>query len=412
MYQSKLFAKTLREPPKDEVSKNAKLLMQGGFMHKNSAGVFTYLPLGLRVMKKIMEIAREEMNAIGGQEIFMPALVEKKYMDATGRWNIDIGFEVKGKDEKNPNFTLGWTHEEIITSIAAHFIHSYKDLPLAVYQLQTKFRNEPRAKSGLLRGREFMMKDLYSFHIDEKDFLEYYAKVKLAYQKIFERCGLKSIYTLAGGGAFTQSITHEFQVIAEAGEDSILVCDRCAYAENEEISKMKENEKCAQCGEGVIQKKKTIEVGNIFPLGTKYSDAFNLVYADANGAKNSVVMGSYGIGIGRLMGTIVEIYNDEQGIIWPDAVAPFSHHIVPIISVNEEENKQIQERAESLVKKFESENKDVLVDDRYYLSAGERFADSDLIGIPNRVIVSQKTLAEKSYELMDRKTKKSKLIKF
>ncbi|MBI3273707.1 MAG: hypothetical protein HYZ69_01040, partial [Candidatus Colwellbacteria bacterium] len=290
MKLSQLFTKTLREAPADEVSVNAQYLIRGGFVFKNSAGIYSFLPLGWRVMEKITRIIREEMNAIGGQELFMPALVEKKYMEPTARWDLEVGFYVNpsrspasGKD----NFVLGWSHEEVLTSIAAKYVNSYKDLPFSAYQIQTKFRNEPRAKSGLLRGKEFMMKDLYSFHTSEKDLEIYYEKVKEAYFKVFERCGLKAIYTLAGGGIFTDKFTHEFQVLSEVGEDTVFLCLKCGYAENSEISKLKNADTCLKC-EGNIAEKKSIEVGNIFNQGTRYSDNLGLSFVDENGIKNSV----------------------------------------------------------------------------------------------------------------------------
>src|SRR3989338_1868983 len=248
MKLSKLFTKTVREAPADEPSKNAQLLIRGGFVFKNSAGIYSFLPLGWRVLGKIANIIREEINAIGGQEIFMTALVEKKYMEPTGRWNLDVGFFAKGLNDKESNFVLGWSHEEVLTAIASKYINSYKDLPFAAYQIQTKFRNEPRAKSGLLRGREFMMNDLYSFHVSEKDLELYYEKVKDAYFRIFERCGLKAVYTLAAGGVFTDKFTHEFQVLSEVGEDTIFLCLKCGYAENLEISKLKNADVCPKCG--------------------------------------------------------------------------------------------------------------------------------------------------------------------
>ena len=281
---SQLFTKTVKENPSGEVSINAQLLERAGFVYKNSAGIYTYLPLGWKVMEKIVKIVREEMNAIGGQEMFMPALVEKKYLDATNRWEVPVGFKVNrsltaDKDPEETNFVLGWTHEEVITEIVSKFINSYKDLPFAAYQIQTKFRNEPRAKSGLLRGREFMMKDLYSFHQSEEDLVRYYRQAKDAYLKIFERCGMKAYYTVAAGGDFTASNTHEFQVLSPVGEDTIFVCEKCDYAENSEISKLKDNDKCPKC-DSKVKEEKSIEVGNIFPLGTKYSDAFGLKFTD------------------------------------------------------------------------------------------------------------------------------------
>lgn len=406
MRQSQLFSKTLKDAPKDEISINAKLLERGGFIYKNSAGIYSYLPLGWRVFLRIADIIREEMNAIGGQEMFMPALVEKKYLDATGRFNVDIGFEVKGKKEKSANFMLGWTHEEVITSIAASFVNSYKDLPFGAYQIQTKFRNEPRAKSGLLRGREFTMKDLYSFHASESEFWRYYEKVKIAYQKIFKRCDLKTIYTLAAGGVFTTNNTHEFQVPSLVGEDTILVCSKCEYAENKEISKLKEGDKCLKCN-GIIKEEKSIEVGNFFPLGTKYSSALNLQFLNSDGKKEPVIMGSYGIGLGRTMGAIVEVHNDERGIIWPETVSPFKIHLIEIKSSKSDVKKEAERTYKILIDK----GFDVLYDDRDDKSAGEKFADADLIGIPWRLVMSQKTLEKKSIELKRRDQQKVKLIK-
>lgn len=380
MRQSQLFTKVSRTLPKDEVSINAQLLERGGFVYKNSAGIYTYLPLGWSVIQKIAQIIREEMNIIGGEELFMPALVEKKYLDATGRWEVEVGYKVwpRVKDEE-ASFVLGWTHEEVLTAIAAKYVSSYKDLPFAAYQIQTKFRNEPRAKSGLLRGREFLMKDLYSFHASEKDLEEYYKKVAGAYHRIFERCGLKAIYTLAGGGPFTAQYTHEFQVPAEVGEDAIFVCEKCEYAENKEISKLRAGGKCPHCG-GKIRESQAIEVGNIFPLGTKYSQAFNLQYSDEKGKKHLVVMGSYGIGLGRVMGAVVEIYHDRDGIVWPESVAPFRAHL---LEIGEADGKRIYEA-------LQKAGVEVLYDDRG-MTAGEKFAEADLLGIPWRLVVSPKT---------------------
>src|SRR3989344_1620075 len=407
MRQSKLFGQTLRENPKDETSVNARLLERGGFVYKNSAGVYSYLPLGWRVLGKIAGIIRKEMNAIGGQEMFMPALVEKKYLDATGRWDVPVGFEVKGKNEKTADFVLGWTHEEVLTAIAKRYISSYKDLPFGAYQIQTKFRNEPRAKSGLLRGREFMMKDLYSFHSSEEDFKNYYAIVKEAYFKIFEQCGLKSFYTVAAGGNFTSSNTHEFQVLSQVGEDKILLCLKCEYAENKEISKLGDGDKCPKCG-GKIKIENAIEVGNIFPLGEKYSSAFNLQFIDSRGKKENVVMGSYGIGLGRVMGTAVEVYHDDQGIIWPKNIAPFQIHL---IKLSAKDNLAVKKQAEKIYEIFADKNFEILYDDRADKTAGEKFADADLIGIPLRIVMSAKTLENNSIELKKRNKKAVKLIK-
>lgn len=408
MKQSQLFTKTLKEAPKDEQSINAQLLERGGFIYKNSAGVYSFLPLGWRVIEKIAVIIREEMNAISAQEMFMPTLVEKKYLDATKRWDVEVGFKLKDQ-----NFVLGWTHEEVLTEIVSKFVSSYKDLPFYAYQIQTKFRNEPRAKSGILRTREFIMKDLYSFHTTEKDLLAYYEKVKQAYFKIFERCGLKTIYTVAAGGAFTKSNTHEFQVLSEVGEDTIYVCEKCQYAENAEISKLKSGDKCPQCG-GKIEEKKSIEVGNIFPLGTKYSETFNLQYLDENGKKHYVVMGSYGIGLGRVMGAIVEVYHDGKGILWPETVAPFHVHLLDLNKNSPRPS--LSKRgvggefsADKVYQTLQKEGIEVLYDERDG-SAGVKFADADLIGIPYRVVVSGQTEKENKIEVKARNEDKAKLV--
>ena len=384
MRQSQLFTKTERTAPKDEVALNAQLLTRAGFIFKNSAGVYSFLPLGLRVIRKISDIVREEMNTVGGQELLMSALHDKKYLSASGRWDVDVVYKVVSGEDKEPRYNISWTHEEVMSEIAARYAGSYKDLPFAAYQIQTKFRHEPRAKSGLLRGREFLMKDLYSFHSSEKDLYAYYKKVKDAYLRSFARCGLKAIYTLAAGGEFTASNTHEFQVISDVGEDTIYVCEKCGYAENDEISKLKDGGKCEQpngkgeCG-GKVHAHKSIEVGNIFPLGTKYSEAFDLKFTDEDGKKKYIVMGSYGIGISRLMGTIVELSNDKNGIIWPESVAPFKVHL---LALNGADGNKIYER-------LQHSGIEVLYDDRE-VSAGEKFAEADLLGIPWRVVTSPK----------------------
>lgn len=376
-------------------------------MYKNSAGIYSFLPLGFRVMRKIKNIIREEIDAIGGQEMFMQALVEKKYMEPTGRFDLNVGFFVKGKNDTEANFVLGWSHEEVAASIASKYVNSYKDLPFAAYQIQTKFRNEARAKSGLLRGREFMMKDLYSFHATENDLGAYYEKVKEAYFKIFNRCGLKSIYTLAGGGVFTENFTHEFQVLSEVGEDTILVCSKCEYAENKEITKLKNGGSCPKC-KGIVEEKKSIEVGNIFNQGTKYSEKLGLYFTGKDGNKNPVLMGAYGIGISRLLATIVEMNNDSRGIIWPEKVSPFKIHLIEIVS---KEGASLHKQAESIYKTLLDNGFEVLYDDREGKTAGEKFSDADLIGIPKRIVVSEKTLAKNSVEIKDRKTGKIDLIK-
>jgi len=387
MRLSKLFTKTTRENPADEVSVNAQLLERAGFVYKNNAGIYTYLPLGFRVIENIKKIVREEMNAVGGMEILMPALIDKKYYEAAGRGDIKVGFKT-GDD----NFILGWSHEEILTAMVTRYISSYKDLPFAAYQIQTKFRNEARAKSGLLRGREFMMKDMYSFHASESDFLEYYEHVGAAYAKIFARCGLKTYYTLAAGGDFTASNTHEFQVLTKSGEDLIFLCPKCNWAVNKEIA---EPTPCPKCGEELIEEK-AIEVGNIFPLGMKYSEALNLQFTDEQGDKKFVIMGCYGIGLGRLMGTIVEVHHDDRGMVWPESVAPFKAHLI-VLAGGEQEAEKLYDSS------F------MIYDDRDK-SAGEKFADADLIGCPVRIVISKKTLEQQSAEIKKRDETESRLV--
>ena len=400
MKVSKLFTKTIREAPADEEAINAQLLLRGGFVFKNSAGVYSMLPLGWRVLQKIANIIREEMNLIGGQEMFMPTLVEKKYMEPTNRWDLEVGYFAKAKSEKEAGFVLGWSHEEVLTSIATRYVSSYKDLPFSAYQIQNKFRHEARAKSGLLRGREFMMKDLYSFHASQEDLEDYYEKAREAYYKVFKRCGLDAIYTVAAGGVFTEKFTHEFQVAAEVGEDTIYVCSECKYAENKEITKLADGNSCPKCS-GKVKETQSIEVGNIFDNGTRYSEALGLYFMDENGNKKPVVMGAYGIGLGRVMATVIEVSHDDRGIIWPASIAPFKVHLISL-GKNTEAEKVYNELHESGV--------EVIYDDREDKSAGEKFADADLIGCPLRLVVSAK-MSEDEIEIKKRSEKEVSVIK-
>ncbi len=405
MRQSKLFGKTQKEAPKDEVSVNAILLTRAGFIDKLTAGAYTYLPLGLRVLEKVKTIVREEMNAIGGQEILMPSLHPKEIWEKTGRWTDpgpEVMFQFQGRSKKE--YGLGWTHEEIVTPLVKKFVNSYKDLPLYLFQIQDKFRNEPRAKSGLLRGIEFSMKDLYSFHADEKDLDQYYQQALEVYQKVFQRCGLDSLVTEASGGSFSK-YSHEFQVLTQSGEDTIYYCQQCGYAQNKEIAEVKDGDSCPKCQKGEIKEGKSIEVGNIFRLKTKYSAPFALEYAAKDGKRKPVMMGCYGIGPSRVMGTVVEVYHDGQGIIWPESIAPFKAHLVQVGS-----EPVVAKTAEAVYNKLLAEKIEVLFDDRLEISSGQKFADADLIGIPDRLVVSAKT--NDKIELKMRNETQGKLVEF
>jgi len=400
MKQSLLANKTLREEPRDEQSPGAILLIRAGFVEKLSAGLYNFLPLGLRVFRKIEKIVREEMEKIDGQEILMSALTPRENWQKTGRWEtFDALFKLKSFDEKE--YALAATHEEIIAPLAKKLILSYKDLPLYLFQIQTKFRNEKRAKSGLLRLREFSMKDLYSFHATEKDLNEYYERMIKSYFSIFERTGLreKTFLTFASGGSFSE-YSHEFQTLCESGEDIIHICKKCQIAVNEEIKA--KTPKCPACGENDFETKKAVETGNIFKLGDKYSAPFDLKFRDAEGQEQNVIMGCYGLGLPRLLGAVAEIWQDEKGLIWPKEIAPFQIHLLNLA--------KDKKQANELYEKLSNEKIEVLYDDRE-LSAGEKFAEADLIGIPLRLVISEKTLKEDSVELKKRNEEKTELVK-
>jgi prolyl-tRNA synthetase len=406
MRQSQLFTKTRREAPADEVSKNAQLLIRAGFVHKEMAGVYAYLPLGLRVIEKIKTIVREEMNTIGSSEIIMTAIQRKELWEKTDRWSdekVDVWFKSKLKNDTEIGF--GWSHEEPISDMLKGYITSFRDLPIYVYQFQTKLRNELRAKSGIMRGREFVMKDLYSYTLDEKTHDEFYAKVTQAYLNVFKRAGVgdDTFVTFASGGAFTQ-FSHEFQTITEAGEDFIYINREKNIAINEEVLN-EETLKKLSITEKELEKVKTAEVGNIFNFGTKKSEQLDLYYTDAEGKKIPVWMGSYGIGVTRLMGVIVEKFSDDKGIRWPEAISPFKIHLVLIPG----KDNKASEYADKLYKQLTDAGKEVLYDDRD-ARAGEKFADADLIGIPHRVVISDKTLVENKIEYKNRMTDEVKFI--
>lgn len=403
MYQSKFFCKTQREAPKEEISMNSQLLTRAGFIDKLMAGVYSFLPMGTRVLKKIEKIIREELEKIGAQELLLPALHPKENWEMTQRWQEEIMFKFKNRSGRE--LGLGWTHEEIITPLVKKFVKSYRDLPLALFQIQVKFRDELRPKSGLLRGVEFIMKDLYSFHSDEKDLERYYEKVKMAYFRIFKRCGIEkqTFLTLASGGSFSK-YSHEFQTVTPFGEDTIYLCEKCDLAINQQIFG-EEKYKCPQCGNEKLEVKKAIEVGNIFNLKDKFSKAFNFTFKDRQGKERFVVMGCYGIGLPRLMGAIVEVNHDEKGICWPKEVAPFQVHLIPI-----EKSKKVREATNKVYQLLENHEIETLYDDREK-GIGEKFVDCDLIGIPLRIVISEKSLKEKSVEVKERKKKVPKLVK-
>lgn len=402
MRQSQLFTKTRKETPADEVSKNAALLIRAGYVHKEMAGVYSFLPLGLAVLSKIENIIREEMNAIGGQELLLSALHPKENWQATGRWDeLDVLFKLK--DAADHDYALGATHEEIITPLAKEYISSYRDLPFSAYQIQNKFRAELRSKSGILRGREFIMKDLYSFHRDQGDLDRFYDIATESYKKIFARVGIgdRTYFTYASGGTFSK-YSHEFQTLTDAGEDIIHLCEKCQVAVNEEVVADQPN--CPTCG-GELRSDKAAEVGNIFKLGTKYSGAFDLTYKDENGESQPVIMGCYGIGLGRLMGVVVESLADEKGIVWPESIAPFKIHLVGLNS----DDAEVKDFTDGIYLSLKEKGAGVLYDDRD-LRAGEKFADSDLIGIPYRVIVSKKSKEEGKFEVITRATGEVRLL--
>lgn len=409
MKYSNCFAKTFKNPPAEADSANAKFLVQAGFVDQTMAGVYTWLPFGLSVLRKIEQVVREEMNALGALEIMMPSLHPKEFWEATNRWdNVDILFKIKSQTEKD--YALGASHEEVVTPLVKKFIESYKNLPFATYQINTKFRDELRAKSGVLRGREFRMKDMYSFHTSQEDLSVFYQKTLEAYVRAYNRCGLNVKVVEASGGIFTKNPSHEFQALTDAGEDVILACEKCEFGQNTEVATVKEGDACPTCG-GLIVTVKGIEVGNIFDLGTKYSDAFDLNFTDENGDRKKVLMGCYGIGTSRLVGAIVEACHDDKGMIWPKSVAPFQVHLVTLNSKDETVKENIMGTADDLVRDLEARGIEVLWDDREDVSPGGKFADADLIGVPLRILISEKSLKEESVEWKERSGTESRLVK-
>lgn len=395
---SQLFTKTSKMAPADEVSKNAQLLIRAGFVYKVMAGVYAYTPLGLRVLEKIKQIVREEMNAIGGQELIMTNLQPKEVWESTTRWSddvVDVWFKTKLKDDTE--IGLAWSHEEAIMEMMRQFIQSYKDLPVYVYQFQTKLRNELRAKSGIMRGREFVMKDMYSLSTDAEQHEVFYQETINAYKRVYDRLGIggDTYVTFASGGAFTK-FSHEFQTICEAGEDVIYVNREKGIAVNEEVMT---DENLAQLGisRDELTETKSAETGNIFNFGTEKSEQMDIHFTDKDGQQKPIFLGSYGIGITRLMGVMVEKFADDKGIVWPENIAPFRVYLVRI--GGEEAVKHADELYDELTK----QGVEVLYDDRDE-RPGAKFADAELMGIPYRVTVSDRLLENGQYELTRRAT--------
>ncbi len=404
MRVTQLFTKTSKSVPGDEVSKNAQLLIQAGFIHKEMAGVYDYLPLGRAVLNNVVQIIREEMDAIGGNEISLTALQQKDAWEASGRWDdsvMDVWF--KTKLANGSDLGLAPTHEEPLTKLMKSFINSYKDLPVYPYQFQIKFRNELRSKSGLMRGREFWMKDLYSFSRNQQEHDAFYEKISVAYANIFDRLGLgESTYkTFASGGSFAK-YSHEFQTISPVGEDTIYVHEGKRIAINEEVYN---DEVLADLGiakDDLVQKS-GVEVGNIFTLGTKFSDALDLTFTDEDGSSKKVIMGSYGIGPSRLVGLIAEHFADDKGLVWPENVAPAKVYLVSI------GNEDAIAHADALYDELTAKGITVLYDDRD-VRPGQKFADSELMGIPHRVTVSDRHLAENQYEYTERTSGETNML--
>lgn len=406
MRQSKLFTKTRKEAPADETAKNAELLIRGGFIHKEMAGVYSYLPLGLRVLKKIENIIRGEMNKVDGVEMKTSILQNKEIWEKTNRWDdgeVDIWFKTKLKN--GGQVGLSWSNEEDFVNILKQYINSYKDLPLYLYDFKDILRNEIRSKSGIMRGREFYWKALYSFSKDEAEHNAFYEKMKTTYQNIFKKVGIGHItyLTFASGGAFSK-YSHEFQTITSAGEDTIYISEDKVIAINKEVL---EDEVLANLGleKDKLVENRAIEVGNIFTLGTGKSEALGLYYVDKNGEKKPVFLGSYGIGLGRLMGTVVESLSDDKGIIWPESISPYAVHL---LSLGDEE--EVLRTAERVYEGLQKANIEVLFDDRSGLSAGEKFSDADLLGMPWRAVVSARSIKENGIELKKRTEEKGKIV--
>ncbi len=411
MKLSQSFSKTSKNIPADESSKNAQLLIRAGYIHKELAGVYSFTPLGFKTLQNVIRIIREEMNKTGAEEMFMSTLQDPELYKKTNRWDdevVDVWFRTKLKNDTE--LGMGFTHEEDITNIASKYISSYKDLPKMAYQFQNKFRNETRAKSGIMRTREFIMKDLYTFSKSEKEHLEIYEEIKKAYINIFKRLGMgkETFVTFASGGVFSK-YSHEFQTVCSAGEDEIYICDRLGMAINKEVFNDEVlNDLGIKKDECRIEL--SSEVGNIFSLGTKFSSTLDLRFKDELGESHDVIMGSYGIGPARVMGVMCELMSDENGLVWPHTVAPYALHLV---SLHKEDGDEVYNYAKDIYQKLLESNVEVIWDDRSGVGTGEKLGDADLLGIPMRVLVSAKTILEDSVEIKERVAKKeeSEIVK-
>ena len=389
-----------KETPAQSPSINHELLIKAGFIKQEAAGIYALLPFGQRVVDNIGTMIRNEMNNLGAEEISMPILQPKANFEATGRWNkIDVLFKLKSV-RGDSEYGLAATAEEVVVPVVKDRIRSFRDLPLAVFQIGQKFRDEKRPKSGIIRGREFGMKDMYSFHATREDFVNFYSQAKATYLGLFAACGIDAKVTEASGGDFTVLPTHEFQAISDAGEDLIINCDACTFAQNSEITSFKNGENCPKCHDGHLKTDKSIEIGHIFDLGDKFTKAFNFTFTDRDGQRKPILMGCYGIGTTRLMGAIVETHNDGKGIIWPEVVAPFQYHLAGLNL----EDQEVKLQASRVVAAIEHMGSSVLFDDRVDVGAGDKLATAELIGIPNILVVSRRTVAQGTIEFKRRES--------
>lgn len=403
MKQSLLFVPTLKEAPKDAETKSHKLMSRSGLIKQVASGIYSYLPLGYKVIKKIENIVREELDKIGCSELLLPALQPRDLWEESGRWDKYGPELMRLQDRKDRDFCLGPTHEEIITQVVRDYLNSYKKLPLALYQIQTKFRDEMRPRFGLMRGREFIMKDAYTFTETNEQLDVWYKEFTKAYKRIFERCGLETKIVSSDTGQIGGDEADEFMVMSEVGEDTITYCDTCDFGANQEFSGLQEGDKCPKC-DGTIKVAKGIEVGNIFKLGTKYSESMNAKIINKDGKQVPVIMGCYGIGISRTLMASVEQHSTDNGIVWPEEIAPFKVHLIPVNMKNEEQ----VEVANKLYKELKAKGVEVLLDDRNE-RAGSKFKDADLIGIPYRIVIG-KDIVEGKVEFRDRNKDSKELV--